>query len=62
MVRKTPAVKQKIRRQFDTKEKALRFASDEREESREAGIRKRFDVVQDITTGKWNVIELTFEG
>jgi hypothetical protein len=61
MARRTPAVKQKIKKQFDTKEKALKFSSDERKKALESGVRKRFDVVQDVTTGRWNVIELTFE-
>ncbi len=60
MPRKTPIQKQKIEKTFSTQEKALKFGRELREKNRQAGIRKRFDVVQDLKTGKWNVISFSF--
>lgn len=60
MPRKTPVQKQKIAKTFRTQEEALKFGRELRDKFREAGIRKRIDVVQDLSTGKWKVIEFTF--
>ena len=59
MARKQPVQKQKVEKTFTTQEKATVWAREQRTKFRQANIRKRFDVVQNLKGG-WDVISFSF--
>lgn len=59
MARKQPVLRQKVERTFKTQDKALKWAQEERTKFRQANIRRRFDVVQNLQGG-WNVVSFSF--